>query len=368
MDGKIVYYRIYDIGGIININNFKNKTQDCSEQIQISSWSSMPYSIDASPYCIVKSSTMEIETSVGKYKLEPEIKVFSVGVVSINIRINFNGLSLDELYNYYNLIIKENDEYKNLEVFFDELFNDIYKKIKQNITNKYKISIAPEIYVVFCVHNPNDISVKEFLTTQNKKLAALLTNRKMGTILSDTQTKDILSSWSSYEENDLVIMDWDSAFIINPGRNYEEILLVLEFSNLMLLELRAYDLYLNKILEEAYQDIDLFFDRKLKYSIANDTLKDIIKTRVDLLKMTDELRNTTKFIGEWYLAKLYNTCANKFRLSDWELSITKKLSTLNDLYMVLNNALHDRKMLILEYSIVLLFIIDLLVLLFPLIT
>ncbi len=367
MDGKIVYYRIYDIGGIIDITKLKNKTEDNSEQLQISSWSSMPYSINASPYCVIKSSTREIETSVGKYKLEPEVKVFSIGVVSVNIRINFNGLSLDDMYNYYNLKIKENNEYKSFEVFFDELFDDIYKKLKNNITDKYKISISPEIYVVFCVHNSDDISVKEFLTTHNKKLAALLTNRKIGTILSDTQTKDILSSWFSYEESDLVIMDWDSAFVVNPSRNYEDILLVLEFSNLMLLELRTYDLYLNKILEEAYQDIDLFFDRRLKYSIANDTLKDIIKTRVDLLKMTDELRNTTKFIGEWYLAKLYNACANKFRLGDWENSITKKLSTLNDLYMVLNNALHDRKMLILEYSIVLLFVIDLLILLFPLI-
>ncbi len=147
MDGKVVFYRIYDIGGIIDITNLKNKTNDISEPLQISSWSSMPYSIDASPYCVVKSSTREIETSMGKYKLEPEIKVFSIGVVSINIRINFNGLSLDDLYNYYNLKIKENGEYKNFEAFFDELFDDIYKKLKHNIIDKYKISISPETHL-----------------------------------------------------------------------------------------------------------------------------------------------------------------------------------------------------------------------------
>lgn len=71
--------------------------------------------------------------------------------------------------------------------------------------------------------------------------------------------------------------------------------------------------------------------------------------------MTDVLTNTAKFIGEWYLAKLYNSCKYKFHLMKWEKNIKRKISTLNELYIVLNNAIHDRKMFILEFSIVLLF-------------
>ena len=36
---------------------------------------------------------------------------------------------------------------------------------------------------------------------------------------------------------------------------------------------------------------------------------------MDLTQVTDELSNITKFIGDWYLARIYMGCVARFHLS-----------------------------------------------------
>ncbi|HVU99713.1 MAG TPA: hypothetical protein VHH88_00025, partial [Verrucomicrobiae bacterium] len=84
--------------------------------------------------------------------------------------------------------------------------------------------------------------------------------------------------------------------------------------------------------------------------------------RIDLARFSDELSNITKFFGDWHLARIYETLAKRFHLSDWHRNIDKKLQTLADLYQLLNHDQTNRWMLILEVTIVLLFVIDLMLL------
>jgi len=326
------------LGGMVDLQKLKSEKKASPEKFKISPHSYAPYYIQMPPVSVSTSPANIYETSLGKLKLEPEIKIFSLGVISIKIVVDFDDKTLTSLKKYFDLNTFENGIQKNIGIIFEELYRDVNDKITTALTDRYDIHVPPETYLAFCVHDPEGRSAQDFITKHRKELAALLTNRKPGIVLSDKEVNDILSG------------------------EYDDILFILEISNLMLLELRTYDSYLNQILDKAYDDIDSFFVKKLKYSIAKETLRDIIDTRIDLLEMTDELNNTTRFVGEWYIAKLFKACSEKFHFADWETSITKKLSTMSELYMLLNNAIENRKMLGLEYGIVLLFIVDLLVL------
>ena len=66
--------------------------------------------------------------------------------------------------------------------------------------------------------------------------------------------------------------------------------------------------------------------------------------------------------GDWHLARIYENIAARFHLPDWHRTIDGKLRTLADLYQLLNHDQTNRWMLILETTIVLLFIIDLVIL------
>jgi uncharacterized Rmd1/YagE family protein len=83
---------------------------------------------------------------------------------------------------------------------------------------------------------------------------------------------------------------------------------------------------------------------------------------VDLARLSDELSNITKFFGDWHLARIYKGLADRFHLADWHRTIDEKLNTLGDLYQMLRGEQTNRAMLVLELTIVLLFIIDLIIL------
>jgi hypothetical protein len=80
--------------------------------------------------------------------------------------------------------------------------------------------------------------------------------------------------------------------------------------------------------------------------------------RIDLSRLSDELSNITKFFGDWHLARLYELLSARFHLADWHRTIDDKLKTVDELYELLRAEQNNRWMLILEASMALLFIVD----------
>jgi hypothetical protein len=132
---------------------------------------------------------------------------------------------------------------------------------------------------------------------------------------------------------------------------------VLELANLQLAELEAYDQILDDCLERSYRDLG-----RRNVRARTHVLRDLREIRIDMARVSDELMNITKFFGDWHLARLYEHVAARFHLSDWHHTVEEKLKTLDELYGILKHDQNNRWMLILEATIVLLFIIDLVIL------
>ena len=159
----------------------------------------------------------------------------------------------------------------------------------------------------------------------------------------------------------MVVVDWDAALIIDEKHNFDETLYVMELANLQLAELEAYDRILDDSLERSYRDLS---SRPVR-GRAN-MLRELRELRIDLARFSDELSNITKFFGDWHLARIYENISARFHLADWHKTIDDKLQTLDDLYQLLSHDRTNRWMLILETTIVLLFVIDLIMLFFGL--
>src|SRR5207248_3952136 len=63
--------------------------------------------------------------------------------------------------------------------------------------------------------------------------------------LSDDEVSDVIARARSYFDDDLAVVDWNSAFVLEPSGG-REILDILEFANSQLLELRYYDALLDR--------------------------------------------------------------------------------------------------------------------------
>ncbi len=224
--------------------------------------------------------------------------------------------------------------------------------------------LAPEeAYTVFCIQSPlataegEALSAENWLRAQRREVAALLTQEPDIDHLSTQEADESTVRHLSYYEHDLVVVDWDAALIVDRPENFDETLYIMELANLQLTELEAYDRMLDDALERSYRDLG---ERRAR--ARSEVLRELRDIRIDLARFNDELSNITKFFGDWHLARIYENIAARFHLGDWHRSIDRKLKTLDDLYQLLKQDQNNRVMLILEGTIVLLFVIDLVML------
>jgi hypothetical protein len=122
------------------------------------------------------------------------------------------------------------------------------------------------------------------------------------------------------------------------------------------------DAALDRQLARAYG----LMERLPRFLIARPSagLRQVREMGVDLARLADEVMHITKFLGDWYLARVYLSARERFHLDEWRASVAQRLRQLNDLYSVIRAEVNERRMLWLEAIIVIFFAIDLLAIFF----
>ncbi len=297
----------------------------------------------------------------GPVDVQFDIKLLPVGAISISVHVPFSVHSIEDLVVYHDLQFSTGS--LNTEV------RQLAEKIRTELVS-YFIRPVPQLdeeeaYTVFCLESPmtngngNVIPAESWLHSNRRKIAALLTQENNPDSLSHQESDESTMRHLSYYEDDMVVVDWDAALIADDKRNFEETLYLMELANLQLAELEAYDRLLDDALERAYRDL-----REAAWHQRRNVLNDLREIRIDMTRSSDELSNITKFFGDWHMARIYQSLATRFHLNDWHRTIDEKLNTLDDLYQLLHHDQNNLWMLVLEITIVLLFIIDVLIILY----
>ncbi|MBL9000517.1 MAG: hypothetical protein JNK25_05210 [Phycisphaerae bacterium] len=187
------------------------------------------------------------------------------------------------------------------------------------------------------------------LESWRRVLAAVL--RAEASPLSQDEVDYTLSTLVSYGDSDAAIVDWNAAVLFGP--DMEDVLAVLEFANVELLEMRLLDDELDRALERAHRattaHAGVLFSRR-----GEARLRDIAALQVDSALLFEGVNNTLKMLGDQYLARVYRAAVGRFHLPDWDASILRKLSTLDSIYEKLNDRRATRRMEVLEWIIILL--------------
>ncbi|MCS7336932.1 MAG: hypothetical protein NZ739_01660 [Verrucomicrobiae bacterium] len=295
----------------------------------------------------------------GKVRIERSIKLLPIGAISITIRVPFQVSSLRELVAFHDLQFESGSLHQEVM----RLAGDVVTELKSHYIRPHPQLLEEEAYTVFCISAPlvtatgAVIPAETWFHAHRREIAALLTQEPDPSKLSKQEADESTARYLSYYENDLVVIDWDAALIVDEPSDFDETLYIMELANLQLAELEAYDRLLDATLERSYRDLGAQPLRS-----RADVLRELREIRIDLARFNDELSNITKFFGDWHLARIYEKIASRFHLADWHRTIEGKLRTLDDLYQMLRHEQSNRLMVILEATIVLLFIIDLAVL------
>src|SRR5574341_1552587 len=146
--------------------------------------------------------------------------------------------------------------------------------------------------------------------------------------------------------------DWNAALVIDVEA--DDVLTVLEFANVELLEMRFLDQRLDDALAQAYERLTR---RSRSWPLLRSTpsdLREISQWQVDSAILFEGVNNVLKLLGDQYLARLYRLTAERFHLSDWDASILRKLDTLESIYQKLSDRVASRRMEALEWIIIVL--------------
>jgi hypothetical protein len=295
----------------------------------------------------------------GPIRVERVIKILPVGAISITIRVPFVVEHIEDLIVYHDLQFSNGS--LNLEV--RRLAEEVRSELARHFVRPVPQLAEEEAYTVFCIESPipgegdRPLNAEDWMGTHRREVASLLTQEPDIDQLSKQEADESTGRYLSYYEHDLVVIDWDAALLIDERQNFDETFYVMELANLQLAELEAYDRLLDESLERAYRDLGA---RRTRGRAT--ILRELREIRIDLARFSDELSNITKFFGDWHLARIYENISARFHLAEWHRTIDDKLQTLADLYQLLNHDQTNRWMLILEVTIVLLFIIDLVIL------
>lgn len=292
-------------------------------------------------------------------EIRKSVKIFGVGAMTIQVRVPFEVNRLEDLVGYHDLKFAQ----RGLEEEVAEFAESVLKNLAPYCIRPVPALMQAEAYTVFCLAGlpgveGQGVRAEDWLKANRRRVAALLMQEEDAESLSEQEVSESTELYLSYYGDDLVVVDWDSAVVVGQQDSLDDVLHIMELANVQLVELAAYDRTLDEALQFAYSDMN-----RQAAGSTRKMLQNLRELRIDLARISDELSNITKFFGDWHLAKTHRNLMDRFHLGDWQRIIGEKTRTLDGLYQILLQNRFNSAMFLLEVTIVLLFIIDLIVLL-----
>jgi hypothetical protein len=214
-----------------------------------------------------------------------------------------------------------------------------------------------EDYFVFEVHAfTRPVLASELLGDYGEELASLVLCERRR--LMPLERTEALRVNFAYFEDDLAIVQWDTAFIYDRPESAAAVEDILEFANTQLAELRTYDALLDAELDAIYKLDPKNVDRQSGRNGPQRSADRLRYLIVDIHELTDRSTNSLKIIGDAYYARLYRGAAGRLGLKDWQSQIETKLQSVRDLYRFFHDEAQSRRGEFLEVVVIALIFLE----------
>jgi hypothetical protein len=350
MKGELVFLRLDDVGAELDLERVPTLVGKTPELAPVAPRAQAP---DHAPLPHPQEVLLAPDVAWGAPPgTQVEVRAHAVGCLVVRVRVPVEAGGLAELQAYAQALRFGGQTVRRR---MEQLALGVLEELREAWVEPYLLRIEPETYVVHCVV---DAPPPDLRGPERAQVAALITGEQPGA-LAPENVDSALKHHLRYYRDDLVVIGWDNALLVGPPGSYEDALDVLELANLELLELRTYDAVLDDRLDGAFIALDRLWARGGLWRSARKTLRDLSALRVDFARLTDNLHDTGKLFGDWYLAKLHAHLRDAFHLPHWERAVATKLGTLDDMFQLAEGEANHRRSLMLEWMVVILFVLDL---------
>ncbi|MBV8280606.1 MAG: hypothetical protein JO347_00910 [Candidatus Eremiobacteraeota bacterium] len=349
-DGAIRAYYLFDVADTIDLAKMSALGSDRRAP------AALPLRSDAPPYLQFPVPPVVVnlpEAGFDGLRCSLRVKFYDYGVISLRLSFPAAGS--------WNDVVALTEKARS-----DERIARFAQATAMRICDEYAEALDErhaalvEDYLIVEIERFTDVLGGDaLLRDHSSALAGLLLGERRA--LSTTETAEALRVRFSYYEDDLTIVQWDTAIVYDRGKSARAIEEILEFANSQLLELRTYDALLDSELDTIYKMQPGEPSRSLRGRREAEQAATLRYLIVDVLELTDRSSNALKVLGDAYYARIYRAAAARLGLADWQRQIDTKLASVGEMYRFFNDEARSRRDEFLELIIIVLIAFEVLI-------
>jgi len=154
-----------------------------------------------------------------------------------------------------------------------------------------------------------------------------------------------------YSRDDICIVDWDAAFIVDPKPN-EDLVNLLSLALTQLLEFQRFDMQLERELNTLYDWTNERTDRWPFVNRARRRVDVVNRLLIDIGEFVDRSENAFKITEDVYYARVYRGAIERFQVPAWRNSVLARQRAVSEIA----RTLYDRAQLGVAHSLELIII------------
>ena len=352
--GAAIAYRLHDVGYSIDLERALDLlAESAPERVRPVRGEGQALQITNPPVTVLLGTEVLL-VSGDAHDVDISARVFDFGVISLRVRVRAPNAQSWASFTEFGRSL---DGHAGINAMFAHHLRLLTTRIRGAIERPI-IADVREDYTVFRLTRVTlangAMPTAEALSSLD--VVPLLLNETRP--LSVEAKRELLPHRFSYYSDDLAILTWDNALVVEPGEQDTDLQYILEFANAQLLELRYYDAVLDAELPRVYDAIEqararraLFPGRRFAGLLAK------LQAQVaDSTELVERVENALKVTDDVYLARVYSASLELFRGKAWRAGIDRKLAILRDTYAMLNDEAQAARSETLEIAIVVLIV------------
>jgi hypothetical protein len=338
------FYRIYDIGREIDLDWLERELARDYLTARTSFLRVKQKSIMIEdPPLTIRMHPIRVEREGRSFEFMAVARVYTIGAISFCF-VHEDGEAHFSALEQMALLFPEQE---GLADFYVQYLKTLGEIIRPHIRN---FAIDPDFFEDYTVYvtDKRDDSLDP---------VALLVGER--TKISPQMREEIIKNSLSYTPDDLAVLAWDSALLCNPETSTDLIDLI-EFANVQVLELRYYDRELTRQMEKMYDDIEeaerlsqLFRMREYHAIMAKQ-----METYAGISEIIEKVNNLIKVTEDVYYARVYAAALKVLRIGQWSESVSRKMDVIRENYSMLSDEVRIQHSHFLEWVIIILIALE----------
>lgn len=351
--GSILVYRVFDVAEEVDLSKVEQLLKDESgrERLKLARWPRHLVIMRNAPVTFSMGES-EFDLDGQMVRAETFAKIWEYGVLSVHFSIPIEqGIGFEELTRLASLLEQE----QSIDTVAKWRCQDIVSALRPALKDPHE---WPEFedYVIFFLEKINGIAKAEELI-EKADIARLLI-AETSDKLAKKNRDSILHSTYQYSEDDMAIIDWNSALVIEPSGR-KEVPEVIEFALTHMMEMRYYDFLLDQKLTTIYDAVEESRSKLLSGRFTK-LAKEASALFIEFTEFLERIDNSFKVVGDFYLANIFRVSGEEFRITEWQNNITRKMNLLARVSEMLQGEVNVSRSLWLEITVVVLIAFEIL--------